>query len=112
MPTETPEQFRTAKLKTKRRMRWWRSHIPLAYAVVATIFAVMYVAAMLIDRNAEHRLRSIGVSPAARNLMFGVAYCALGIWGLKRGSKGMGWSVLYGLCLAGGIFSLVKVLSF
>ena len=90
-------------------MRSWRSHIPLAYAVVATIFAVMYVGAMLVDRNAEHWLRSIGLSPAELNLLFGTAYCALGIWGLKRGNKGIGWVVMYGLCLASGILTFVKL---
>ena len=112
MPAETPEQFRTARLSRKRRVRWWRSHVPLAYAVVTTIFAMTYVVAMLVDRNAEHWLRSIGLTPAELNLVFGVAYCTLGIWGLKRGHKGIGWAVLYGLCLASGILSFVKVLSF
>jgi hypothetical protein len=72
----------------------------------------MYVAATLVDRNSEHWLRTIGFRPAEVSLVFGIAYCALGIWGLKRGSKGIGWSVLYALCLLSGVLSLLNLLRF
>jgi hypothetical protein len=107
------DAFTAAKLIRKRRTKWWREHIPLAYAAVISFFVVIYIAVAFIDRNAPRWLRVLGVTPSGVNLLLGTAYCGLGIWGLKD-ARGIGtvWIVLYVLCLLGGILNLLKAFGF
>ena len=46
------DQFRAARLRKKRQSRWWREHIPLAYAVLTGIFALLYFMVAFVFRSA------------------------------------------------------------
>ncbi len=103
------DDFRTARLLRKRRQKWWRGHIPLAYAVVASVFFAIYFVVVFANRSLPKFLAAIGMTPSGVNFVFGVIYCALGVWGLRdRSIRGTVWMVLYILCLFGGIVILLK----
>ena len=106
------DDFRTARLLRKRRQKWWLGHIPLAYAVVVSVFLAIYFAAAFANRNLPKFLAAIGMTPSGVNFVFGVIYCALGFWGLRdRDIRGSVWMVLYVLCIVGGILTLLKALA-
>ena len=109
------DPFTAANRARKRRTKWWREHIPLAYVVVASAFAVLYVCFAVIDRKLPSWLAALGVSPSGVRLLLGTAYCGVGVWGLRtqRGTGGSGiWALLYSLCLLGGILLVAKAFAF
>jgi hypothetical protein len=107
------DSFRTAKLARKKRAKWWSQHIPLAYATLIGSFVVIYLGVSFIDRRLPRWLIALGVSPSGVNLLFGTLWCALGIWGIRAGKDyGMGWVVMFVLCLLGGILTLAKAFAF
>ena len=103
------DDFRTVRLLRKRRTKWWREHILLAYVVAATFFLATYLAAGLANRNLPRLLSAVGMTPSGVNFVLGVVYCGLGIWGLRdRTLRGTAWVLLYALCFLGGILTLLK----
>jgi len=101
--------LRTARLLRKRRTKWWREHIVLAYAVVGTFFVAAYLAVGFANRNLPRLLSAVGMTPSGVNFVLGVVYCGLGIWGLRdRTLRGTAWILLYALCLLGGVLTLLK----
>jgi|SRR2546421_5611606 len=107
------DSFKVATLARKRRAKWWRQHIPLAYATLIGTFVLIYVGAFFIDHRLPRWLLALGVSPSGVNLLFGTVSCALGIWGIRAGKRyGSGWVVMFGLCLLGGILTLAKAFAF
>jgi hypothetical protein len=113
MNQQTVDEFRAARLKRKRRSKWWRKHIPLAYATLIGMFAILYFVSGLIFRNLPILLRRLGVTPSGVNLLLGSVSLGLGIWGLSRNRDfGMAWVFIYVLCVAGGILNMLKAFGF
>jgi cell division protein FtsW (lipid II flippase) len=103
------DAFRTARLIRKKRTKWWRDHIPLAYAVLIASLVTFYIAAAFVDHSMPRWLRNIGVTPSGLYLLVGTGYCALGIWGLREArARRTWWIVLYVLCLLGGGLNLLR----
>jgi hypothetical protein len=113
MNQQTDDEFRAARLKRKRQSKWWRNHIPLAYATSIGILALLYFVSTFVFRNFPIVLRRLGVTPSGVNLLMGTVSLALGIWGLRRNRDfGMGWVFIYVLCVAGGILNMLKAFGF
>jgi hypothetical protein len=106
------DPFRAAKLARKQRTKWWREHIPLAYAIVLGAFGFLFLVVHLIDRRLPGWLTALGVSPSGVNLLIGTAWCGLGAWGLRTKGNGTGLTLLYVLCLLGGVLTLATALGF
>lgn len=107
------DAFRAAKLARKKRTKWWREHVPLAYLTLTGSFVVIYLGMALVNRHVPGWLTALGVSPSGVNLLLGTVSCGFGIWGI-RARKGMGtaWVVLFVLCLLEGILTLAKAFAF
>lgn len=73
------DEFRAAKLARKKRTKWWREHIVLAYAVAIGISVVSLVA-MLAIFELPAELKALGVSPSVVKLVAGTMWCGLGVW--------------------------------
>ena len=74
---------------------------------------MIYLGVSFIDRRLPRWLIALGVSPSGVNLLLGTVWCALGIWGIRTGKGyGMGWIVIFVLCLLGGILTLAKAFAF
>lgn len=87
--------------------------MPLAYATLIGVFALLYFVSAFIFRNLPVLLRGLGVSPSAVSLLMGTVSLGLGIWGLRRNRDfGMGWMFIYVLCVAGGILNMLKAFGF
>jgi hypothetical protein len=80
----TTDDFGTARLLRKKRQKWWRGHIPLAYAVAGSVFLAIYLIATVGYRCLPKLLTALGMTPSGIDFVFGVIYCALGIWGLQN----------------------------
>lgn len=107
------DSFRAAKLVRKKRQRWWGQHIPLAYAVLTSLFLLVYLSVALVDRHVTAWLTMLGVSPSGVNLLIGIVSCCLGVWGIRsRRGLGTAWVVIFAWCLLSGIVTLAKALSF
>lgn len=107
------DSFRTAKLARKRRQRWWSHHIPLAYAVLISVFLAIYLGVGFVNRHIAGWLTSLGVSPSELNLLIGTVSCGLGIWGIRsRQGLGRAWVLIFVWCLLSGIVTLAKAFSF
>ena len=104
------DPFRTAKLARKKRTKWWRQHIALAYIILTSAFALVFLTVRLIDRKLPEWLTALGVSPAGVNLLIGTAWCGLGLWGIRTKGNGAGLMVVYALCMLGGVLTLAKAL--
>src|ERR1700757_4594906 len=97
------DSYRTARLAHKQRVKWWREHIALAYATVICFFAVTYLVVAFLSRHLPQWLTTLGVSPSGVNFLVGTVWCGVGAWGLRKGTRfGVGWTLLYALCLLGG----------
>jgi len=107
-----PDPFRAANSARKQRKKWWREHIPLAYATVIGVWALLFLGARLIDRSLPGWLTALGVSPSGVNLLMGTAWCGLAVWGLSTKGNGTGLTLLYVLCLLGGALTLATALGF
>jgi hypothetical protein len=109
----TDTSFRAAKLARKKQSKWWREHIPLAYATMTAAFIVIFVCVRFVDQRIPRWLTALGVSPSGVSLITGTVSCGFGIWGLRAmKGKGAAWVVISALCLFGGILSLAKAFSF
>jgi hypothetical protein len=110
------DSFRTAKVARKRRAKFWREHIPLAYATAAASFAVVYFAVTVVFRRLPTWLAHLGASPSVVNLLVGTGCCGLGILGLRdksnRSRYGTVWLLIFVLCLLSGILTLAKAFAF
>ncbi len=107
------DSFRAAKLARKKRQKWWSHHIPLAYAVLISVFLAIYVSFAFVDRHVTSWLTTLGVSPSGMNLVLGTVSCGLGIWGIRsRRDFGTVWVVIFAWCLLSGIVALAKAFSF
>jgi len=107
------DSFRAAKLARKRRQKWWSHHIPLAYAVLISLFVVIYLSFAFVDRQITGWLTTLGVSPSGVNLLLGTVSCGLGVWGIRsRRGLGTGWVLTFAWCLLSGIAILAKAFSF
>src|SRR5215469_2179700 len=94
------DSFRAAKLARKKRQKWWSHHIPLLYAILISLFVVIYVSVTLVDRHINGWLTALGVSPSGVNLLIGTLSCGLGIWGIRsRRGLGPAWIVIFVWCL-------------
>jgi hypothetical protein len=82
------DPFRTAKLARKNRTKWWRQHIALAYIILTSAFALVFLTVRLIDRKLPEWLTALGVSPSGVNLIIGTAWCGLGLWGIRTKGNG------------------------
>jgi hypothetical protein len=102
------DPFKAAKLARKRRTKWWREHIALAYIVVTSSFALVFFSVRLVDRKLPGCLTALGVTPSGVDLIIGTAWCGLGLWGIRAKGNGVGLIVVYGLCLLGGLLTLAK----
>jgi len=97
----------------KKRTRFWREQVPLAYAVLVGSFVLIYLAVAFTNRRLPGWLAAFGVSPSGVHLLLGTLSCAVGIWGIRvREGKGAGWAALYVLCLLGGVLTLARVFAF
>ena len=113
MNQETIDEFRAARVKRKRQSRWWREHIPLAYATLIGIFALLYFIMAVLFRGAPILLRRVGVTPSGISLLLGSVSLGVGIWGLRRNRNfGMGWIFIYVLCVVGGLLNVLKAFGF
>jgi hypothetical protein len=107
------DSFRAAKLVRKKQQKWWSHHIPLAYAVLTSLFLLVYLSVAFVDRHVTGWLTTLGVSPSGVNLLIGTVSCCLGIWGIRsRRGLGTAWVVIFAWCLLSGIVTLAKALSF
>lgn len=107
------DSFRTAKLARKRRQRWWSHHIPLAYAVLISLFLTIYLGVSFVGRHIVGWLTTLGLSSSEVNLVIGIVSCVLGIWGVRsRQGLGMAWALIFAWCLLTGIVTLAKAFSF
>jgi uncharacterized membrane protein YfcA len=78
------DAFTAANTARKRRIRWWREHIALAYVVVIGSFVVVALIVHFINRSLPRWLTAIGVSPSGVNLLLGILWCAVGAWAFAR----------------------------
>ena len=107
------DSFSAAKLARKKRQKWWGHHIPLAYAVLISLFLAIYFGVAIVDRHITGWLTTLGVSPSGVNLLIGTLSCGLGIWGIRsRLGLGTAWVVIFAWCLLSGIVALAKAFSF
>jgi hypothetical protein len=106
------DSLRSPTLARKRRARWWRKHIPLAYVLLLGAFTLVFLGVRLIDRKLPGWLTALGVSPSGMNLLIGTAWCGLGVLGLSRKGKQVRPTLVYSLCLLGGVLTLAKALGF
>ena len=105
----TTDSFRAAKLARKKRQKWWSHHIPLAYAVVSSLFLVFCLSFAFVDRHITGWLIALGISPSGVNLLLGTVSCGLGIWGIRsRQGLGTAWVVIFSWCLLSGIVTLAR----
>ena len=65
------DSFSAAKLARKKRQKWWGHHIPLAYAVLISLFLAIYFGVAIADRHITGWLTTLGVSPSGVNLLIG-----------------------------------------
>jgi hypothetical protein len=107
-----PDPFRAANLARKRRTKWWREHIPLAYLTVLSVWTLLFLSVCLIDRRLPRWLTAFGVSPSGVNLLIGTAWCGRGVWGICPKGNGTALTLLHMLCLMGGLLTLAKALGF
>jgi hypothetical protein len=106
------DAFTAANTARKRRIRWWREHIALAYVVVIGSFVVVALIVHFINRSLPRWLTAIGVSPLGVNLLLGTLWCAVGAWGIRTQRGTAPLLLLNALCLLGGILLLARALSF
>ena len=107
------DSFGAAELARKRRQKWWSHHIPLAYAVLISLFLAIYLGVAFVDRHITGWLNTLGVSPSGVNLLIGTVSCGLGIWGIRsRRGLGTAWVVIFAWCLLSGIVAVAKAFSF
>jgi len=104
--------FGAAKLERKRRTKWWREHAALAYIILAASSALLFLCVRFIDRRLPEWLASLGVSPPGVNLIFGTAWCGLGLWGIRTKGNGTAQIIASVLCLLGGVLTLAKAFQF
>jgi protein-S-isoprenylcysteine O-methyltransferase Ste14 len=101
------DEFHSTKLGRKKRRKWWGDHVVLAYVVLTGIFAFIYVAIAASNKHLPGWLASLGVTPSGVNLVMGTLSCTVGVWGIrKQKENGLGWLVLYVLCLLSGMLML------
>lgn len=101
------DEFHSTKLARKKRKQWWGEHIVLAYVVLTGTFVLIYVGMHAIDKHLPSWLGSLGVTPSGVNLIVGTLWFAVGVWGIRtQRESGLGWLVLYVLCLLSGILML------
>ena len=107
------DTFRAAKLARKKRTKFWREHIPLAYVTTAALFLLIYLSVAFVSRRIPIWLTALGVSPSGVNLILGTISCGLGAWGIRKGRDlGTVWLIIYTFCLIGGILTLAKAFAF
>ncbi len=107
------DTFRAAKLARNKRTRFWRDHIQLAYATVLAAFVLIYLGVSFVSHRIPTLLTALGVSPSGVNLIVGTISCGFGVWGIrKRKELGAAWSVIFLLCLVGGMLSIAKAFAF
>lgn len=113
MLQQMTDSQRAAKLARKKRQKWWRHHILLAYAVTSSAFLTIYLGLAFVDRHVAGWLITIGISPSEVNLLIGTVSCVLGIWGM-RSSRELGtvWIVIFAWCLLSGVLALGKAFAF
>jgi len=77
------DPFIEAQRKRKRRTRYWREHIVLAYAVVIGIMMVFYSLIFVVNRTPVW-LMQLGVGPSGVWLVSGTISCGFGVLGLRH----------------------------
>ena len=103
------DTLRAAKLARKRRSKWWHAHPVLLNTFVVATLLVSYVGFGFLNREMPRWLAAMGVGPSGINLLLGTVWCAVGAWGIRTfRNNGMGITLMYGLCLLGGILALAK----
>lgn len=103
--------FMAAKRASRRRTKWWRHHIALAYAAIIAAYLLAYLGIAVVGHQAPRILTALGASPSAVNLITGALSCAVGAWGIRQRISTV-WTILFALCFLGGVLSLAKALAF
>ena len=109
---EMMAEYRAKKSARKKRQKWWREHIVLAYVVSAALIVSIYLTIDLIFEKTPKWLAMLGVTPSGISLITGTLFCAIAASGLRRWRelKG-GWLFLYVLCGLQGCVALARALS-
>ncbi|MBZ5548437.1 MAG: hypothetical protein LAO22_10870 [Acidobacteriia bacterium] len=98
------DEFLAANRARKKRAKWWREHIVLAYAVAIGIVMVVLLGVFAILEVPEW-LAKLGVSPSGVELVAGTMWVWVGVWAIRKATDLT--SVIAGvLCLLGGILAL------
>ncbi len=107
------DKFTAANLARKKRTRFWREHIPLAYGTMTAVFVTIYLGVAFVSRGIPNWLTTLGFSPSEVNFILGTISCGFGVWGVRRRKElGTLWLVIYVLCLVGGILTIAKAFAF
>jgi hypothetical protein len=100
------DPFIEAQRKRKRRTRWWREHIVLAYGVVISSLIVFYLVIFALDQIPGWLVK-LGVGPSGVALVAGTISCGFGVLGMLPPRRTA--SVLAGtLCLMSGLVELAR----
>lgn len=100
------DPFIAAQHKRKRRTKWWREHIVLAYVVVIGGLIAFYLVVFALDQLPKWLVK-LGVGPSGVSLVAGTISCGFGVLGMLPPRSTA--SVLAGaLCLMGGVVALAR----
>jgi uncharacterized membrane protein YfcA len=106
------DAFTAANAARKRRTKWWRQHIALAYVTLIGSFVAVSLIVHFVNRGLPRWLTAIGVSPSGVNLLLGTVWCAIGAWGIRTQRANAPLLLLNALCLLAGIILLARSFSF
>jgi hypothetical protein len=101
------DEFHSAKLADKKRRKRWGDHVVLAYVALTGIFGLIYIVIAAIDKHLPGWLAFLGLTPSGVALIMGTLWFAVGVLGIRKQKEfGLGWLVLYVLCLLSGVLML------
>jgi hypothetical protein len=106
------EAYRTAKLASKKREKWWGQHSTLSTIAAIAIVAAVYLSFHLIFGTMPRLLSALGVTPSGILLSLGTVFCGIGVCGLRRWREQSGiWLLIYVWCTLQGIVDLGRAMA-
>jgi hypothetical protein len=103
------DTLKAARLASKKRNRYWRNHITLAYTIAVAVVLIYLCVVFLLLPRIPNWLTVLGVTPSGVNLILGTISCGFGVWGVTRREELGTVSILVSaLVLLGGIVSIAR----
>jgi hypothetical protein len=98
------DEFLTANRTRKKRAKWWREHIVLAYAVAIGIVMAVLLGVFAIVQ-VPGWLAKLGVGPSGVELVAGTIWVWIGVWVIRKASD-LSSAIAGVLSLLGGILAI------